>query len=203
MSATYFIRSVRTFATVLALLAILISCQKAPTKAERIPEPYTPIPSAVKFDILPAGGSGGSRSWIASYTDGDRATRFRLELGPQTAVQDRADMLSGMGTFTSEPNSDPTVLLSSLKTALQAKNVPTKVMHADTLPFTYMVLGDNQKRRSDGTFGEESGNWTVMKISLGKGEVFLNINPVDAVAEFSMKDPKYGNAIVSELAKVF
>jgi len=195
----------RVLAVVLITLIGLVACKKAPApKAERVPSPYTATPNAVKFDIFPAGGSGGGQSFFANYTDGERNTKFRIEIGPASAVQDRADVLSGMGRFSAEPGSDPTVLLGSLKVALQAKHTPQNTMHLDELQFTYMLIGDHEKRQSDGSFtAEPAGNWIVMKITLGRGEVFLNLNPVDAIAEFSMKDPKYGDAVVSELAKVF
>ncbi len=194
----------RRLALLFLALITLGACKKAPpAKAERVPEPYTATPNAVKFDIFPAGGSGGAQAWTASYTDGVRTTKFRIEMGLASAVQDRSDTLSGVGTLSAEPGSDPTLLLDSLKTALHATHVPRTVTHVDSLQFTYMLLGDHQTRQPDGSFSAETGNWTVMKISLGKGEVFLNLNPVDAVAEFSMADPKYGDAIVSELAKVF
>lgn len=196
--------SQRKVVLLLALITLVACNKKSPPKAERVPEPYTATPSAVKFDIFPAGGSGGAQSWLASYTNGDRTTKFRIEVGPASAVQDRADMLSGIGTLSAEPGSDPTVLLDSLKTALHAKRVPRTVMHADSLHFTYVLLGDHQTRQPDGSFSSSpAGNWIAMKIFLVKGEVFLNLNPPDAVAEFSMKDPGEGDAVLAELAKVF
>jgi hypothetical protein len=195
----------RTLVILVLALITLVACKKTPPpKAERVPEPYTATPNAVKFDILPAGGSGGAQSWRASYTDGDRTTKFLVEVGPASAVQDRADTLSGIGTLSAEPGSDPTLLLDSLKTALHAKRVPRTVMHADSLPFTYVLMGDHQTRQADGSFtSSPAGNWIAMKIFLGKSEVFLNLNPPDAVAEFAMKDPSQGDMVLAELAKVF
>ena len=178
---------------VLILFAGLVACKKTPVHQERVPEPYTATPNAIKFDILPVGTSAFTHAWSASYTDGQRTTHFRLEVSAET----------GKGQFTSQPDSDPTLLLESLQPALKAKRVPRNVVHVDVLPFTLVVLGENQKRQPDGTFGNEKGNWTPMRIMLGKGEVYLNLNPVDAVAELAMKDPAYGDAIVAELAKVF
>ena len=175
-------------------MASLVACNKAPApKAERVPEAYTATANAVKFDILPVGSSEFDHAWEASYIDGERSTRFRLELNRH----------SGKGQFTSEPGSDPTVLLNALQTALAAKHVPRNVTHVDSLPFTFVVLGEHQKRATDGSFSPDNdGHWTTMRISVGKGEAFLNLNPVDAVAEFSREDLKYGDAVVSELAKV-
>jgi hypothetical protein len=194
----------RSLAILVLTLIAPVACKKTPPKAERVPEPYTATPSSVKFDIFPAGGSGGAQSWFASYTDGDRTTKFRIEVGPASAVQDRADTLSGMGTLSAEPGSDPTAMLAALKTALHAKHVPRTVMHADSLHFTYVLLRDHQTRQPDGSFSSSpAGNWSAMKIFLNKGEVFLNLNPPDAVAEFSMQDPNSGDAVIAELAKVF
>ena len=43
-----------------------------------------------------------------------------------------------------------------------------------------------------------------MKIFFGddEAEVFLNANPVSGKAEFSIKDPDYGDQVLAELAKV-
>lgn len=180
-------------ALALASLIILSSCTKAPLpKTERVPEPYLPTPHAVKFDILPLGTSAFTHAWSASYTDGQRTTHFRLELSAET----------GKGQFTSQPDSDPTFLLESLQSALKAKRIPRTVEHVDVLPFTLIVLGENQKRQTDGSFSNEKGNWTPMKITLGKAELYLNLNPIDAVAEFAMKDPADGDAVIAQLAKV-
>ena len=116
--------SLRNLGILVLSLVVLVACKKTPPpKAERVPEPYTTTPAAVRFDIFPAGGSEGAQSWLASYTDGDRSTKFRIEMGLASAVQDRADMSSGVGRLVSEPGSDPTVLLASLKVALQAKHI--------------------------------------------------------------------------------
>ena len=91
--------------------------------------------------------------------------------------------------------------------ALQAKKVPTNVHRVETVPFDYVILGQNQSRSSDGGFGDSPrGNWTAMKIFLGEGEsegeVFLNFNSAVGKAEFSIKDSDYGDFVMAELAKV-
>jgi hypothetical protein len=35
-----------------------------------------------------------------------------------------------------------------------------------------------------------------------EAEVFLNLDPVDRMGEFSWKDPDYGDAVMTELGKV-
>jgi len=181
-----------------------LSCQRHSTPPERTLEPYVPSPGAVGFDIFPLGGSDSSQNWLAAYTDEGRSTKFRVELGPAAPLEDKAGAISvGRGQLLPETDSDPMPFLQSLKTALQAKRLPTKIEKVDALPFDYMILGQNQTRSPDDSFrGTPKGNWTAMKISLEKGEVFLNINPTAHKAEFSIKDPANGDAVLAELAKV-
>jgi len=187
-----------------AVSASWLACQRHSTPPERTLEPYVPSPGAIGFDIFPLGGSDSSQNWLAAYTDVGRSTKFRIELGPATPLEDKAGAISvGRGKLLPETDSDPMPFLQSLKTALQAKHLPTKIEKVDTLPFDYMILGQNQTRSPDDTFrGTPEGNWTAMKISLEKGEVFLNVNPVAHKAEFSIKDPTYGDAVLAELAKI-
>jgi hypothetical protein len=187
----------------------LISCQRHSTDAEpRLTEAYSPADGAVGLDILPVSGTKGSRAWLATYTDENGTTKFRIELDALVKASDEGfAMSSGKGRFLAEAGSSPIPLLEGLKKALQAKHMPTKVRKADVLPFDYVSLGENQTRFTDGGFAAKpKGNWTAMKIFLpqGKdeGEVFLNIDAVDHRAEFSIKDPDYGDAVVRELAKV-
>jgi len=61
-------------------------------------------------------------------------------------------------------------------------------------------------RSADGSFHEGSnGNWTSTKVFLAndRAEVYFNFNPVIHKGEFAMKDPAYGDPVLSELAKVF
>jgi hypothetical protein len=76
-----------------------------------------------------------------------------------------------------------------------------------TLPFTFVRIGKNQSQGSDGGFSPTPpGNWMPMKIFLGEGEqegdVFLNMNPVTRKGQFSIKDPDYGDLVLTQLAKV-
>jgi hypothetical protein len=68
-----------------------------------------------------------------------------------------------------------------------------------------VILARNQTRSSDGGFSARpDGDWIAMKIFLSgdQGEVFFNLNPVLGKAEFSIKDPDYGDFVIGELAKV-
>jgi hypothetical protein len=62
-------------------------------------------------------------------------------------------------------------------------------------------------RLPQGGFAENPrGDWTAMKLFLGKGEdeaeIFFNINAVAGQGEFSIKDEDYGDAVLKELASV-
>jgi hypothetical protein len=175
----------------------LVACQRhkkeASQERKETAESYIPSEGAVGFDILPLHSSGGAQRWLATYTDDSGTTKFSFELE------------AGKGKFTSEEGSNPLPLLEALKKALEAKHMPRKVEHADMLSFLYVVIGEHNSQAVGGGFNEKpSGNWTAMKIFLadGKGEVFLNFNPVLHKAEFSIKDPEYGDIVLAELAKV-
>ena len=184
--------------------ASLLACQRHSPPPETSLEPYIPSPGAVGFDIFPLGGSDASQNWLAAYTDVGRSAKFRIELGPAAALEDKSGSVSvGRGKLLPETDSDPLPFLQSLKTALQAKRLPTKTVQADALPFDYMILGQNQTRSPDDSFtGTPKGNWTAMKISFEQGEVFLNLNPVAHKAEFAIKDPASGDIVLAELAKI-
>ncbi|MGA8151538.1 MAG: hypothetical protein WB952_11355 [Terriglobales bacterium] len=142
---------------------------------------------------------------MAAYTTEEgRNAKFRIEIDPATVSgSDGISASSGQGKLLSETSSDSLLFLESLKTALQAKRMPTKIEQVDALPFNYVIVGENQTRSSDGSFkGTPRGDWMAMKISLPKGEVFLNLNPVSHKAEFAVKDPAYGDVVLAELAKV-
>ena len=194
-------------ATILLCLLLAISinfvaCQRhtAEPKATTF-EPYAPVQAAAGFDILPA---GGSQAWLATYTDEGRTTKFRIEFNTLAASDDKSRPAAAMqGRFIGQEGSDPIPLLSSLKKVLQAKHLPRSTQKIDELPFEYTILSENQSRASTGYFSSNpGGDWTTMEVSLGKGKVLLNINTVAHQAEFSIKDPKYGDMVLGELAKV-
>jgi hypothetical protein len=187
----------------LVVAASLVACQHQAETSPAADGPYYPGEGDVGFDILPV-GSEGSQGWLATYTDQEgKTTKFRIELVPTARAGDK-NLASGRGRFLAETGSDPIPLLESLKIALQAKRMPSNVKRMDTLPFDYVVLGENQTRSASGFHDKPRGNWSTMKISLakGKGEVFLNVNSVAHQAEFSIKDPAYGDIVLVELAKI-
>jgi hypothetical protein len=192
------------FYVLLVIAAGLIGCRHA--AAPPGVESYTPTEASVGFDIMRLGSPDGSPRWLATYTDGERTTRFSIELGDTPTADGKSSPAVGKGRFVAETDSDPLPLLDHLKKALQAKRMPSHVQKVDALSFDYLLLGENQSRTSGGGFSPNPrGNWTVMKIFLAndQAEVYFNFNPVIHKAEFSIKDAGYGDRVLAELAKVF
>ena len=155
--------------------------------------PAFAVPSAVRLDILPGGGSEDSPQWLASYTDEEGTTKFRFELGEE-------------GKFLSQTGSNPLPLLGALKKALNLKRIPQNVQQSDVLPFEYEVIAKDQTRSPDGSFtSTPKGNWETLKVSVanGKGEVYLNLDVTNHQGEFSAKDVTHGDIVLAELARVF
>jgi hypothetical protein len=186
----------------------LPSCQPSTKRIEReqpaLDEAYVPTERAVGFNLLPLQSSGGTRRWLATYTDENGTTKFSIEL-KAPATPEAANPSLSTGAFHAEAGSNPLPLLQSLKKALEAKHMPKQTKQAEVLPFEYMILGDHQSRSSSGSFSHNpGGNWIATKIFLAgdQAEVYLNLNPELHQAEFSIKDADYGDAVLAELAKV-
>jgi hypothetical protein len=190
-----------------AIAVILISCQKHPAQTETPVEPYIETAGAAGFDIIPLASSEGAPRWMGVYTDEGRTTKFSFEPGSLPTSDDASAAPSmGKGRFVAEEQSDPLPLLNLLKKALQAKHVPSHTEKEEDLPFSYLLLGENQSRAPDGSFSSNpKGNWTTTKIFLANdtAEVYFNFNPVNHKAEFGIKDAKFGDRVLAELAKVF
>ncbi|MFZ0295641.1 MAG: hypothetical protein WAL52_18670 [Candidatus Sulfotelmatobacter sp.] len=194
------------------LLLITSACNRATTATRaRTTDAYVPVPGSVAFDIEPFESGNGPFSLTATYTSRGRTAKFRVELGPAKTVggRDSKDfpMMVGEGRFEAEPGSDASILLFDLKKALEAKALPSKVERVESLPFTFVNIGDNLSQAADGGFNvAPPGNWTAIKIFIGEGEhegqVFLNLNPVIRKGQFSIKDADYGDLLLAQLAKV-
>jgi hypothetical protein len=193
----------------MALVVSLGACSRNSGKPSDIKgEGSGPYEGAIAFELTPVDKASGPRQWLGSYTSAGRIAKFRIELGPSHSGDgdDKALRVSfGKGRFLSEPGSDASVFLVDLKKALEAKTVPNKVKRVASLPFEFVILGENQSRTPDGGFNAKPpGDWMAMKIFLasGEGEVFLNLNLARDEAEFSIKDVDYGDVVLAELAKV-
>jgi len=200
------ISATRVFFGIAFLLCLASSSRSVDQRSDRKVEPNGPTAGAVAFEIAPVEAKAVVRQWTATYSAAGKTARFRIEMGPVKVSGDKAfPISSGKGRFLSEPGSDSSVLLLDLKKALGAKTVPDKIGKVASLPFEFVILGENQSRSSGGGFSDKQrGDWTAMKVFLagGEGEVFLNLNPVANKAEFSIKDSDYGDIVLSELARI-
>lgn len=180
-------------------------------KEQPVREAYMEKSDSVDFDISPILDQTGQLKWLATYTSQGRTAQFRIELGPQKHVaakgSDDFSFSTGEGRFVAEPGSDSSVLLADLKNALEATSVPRNVQRSESIPFTFVVIGEQLSQARGGGFNAEpAGNWKTIKLFFGKGkqeaEVFLNINSVIGKGQFSMKDPDYGDLVIAQLARV-
>ena len=174
-------------------------------------ETYIPDEESLGFDIEPVKAADGTSQFVATYSAQGKTARFRIQFG-QARVATNAEAKApkiefGKGKFIAEPGSDASVLLIDLKKALDAKTLPGKAQRAGELPFTYATLGEHLSQGAQGGFSDRpSGDWTTRKIFIEQGEqegeVYLNFNPVIKKAQFSIKDPDYGDFLLAQLAKV-
>jgi len=205
-------RRFRTLVVPLAAMALLTACRPRAAQNDRsVSEPYLSDPNSVGFDISPLPNVGGSRRWLATYVDQGKIARFTIEIDPPKAMEGEKgvnlEMSSGTGALISDPGSDASSMLAALQKALEAKHLPRKVKRVQRLPFEFAILGERNSQAEGGGFSPNPpGNWTAMKIFMGKGddesEVFLNFNPVSRKAQFSEKDVEYGDPVVAKLASV-
>lgn len=193
-----------------ALLFDLTGCRRhsSAQTAERV-EPYISDPNSVGFDISPLPSNDGSRRWLATYSDQNKTAKFKIEIGSSAPMDPEAGikMSSGSGAIVAVADSDASTMLVALAKALEAKHVPMQGQRASRLPFTYVILGEDNSQASGGGFSAKPpGNWTAMKIFIGdgedEGEVFLNFNPVSRKGQFSEKDVDYGDTVLAKLATV-
>ena len=177
----------------------------------RTAEAYVSDSGSVGFDITSLENVNGSLRLAAVYTSQGRTAKFRVEFGTAKTLdaKDSKDfaMKVGEGRFVSVPGSDASILLLDLRKALEAKTVPSKVRRLETLPFTFVNIGENLSQAANGGFNAEPpGNWTAIKIFIGEGEreaeLFLNINEASRKGQFSIKDPDYGDLALARLAEV-
>jgi hypothetical protein len=173
-----------------------------------VEEAYTTMQGAVGFDFeLEKGPAdlGQTTVWLGSSRSEGHVATFRMELDTGQKLKGSFPSSVGTGKFLPVAGSDATVFLAQLKTALEAKAIPQGVKRASSVPFTYAVLAQNSRRGKNGSFGiEKTGNWLALKLFFrdGEPEVYLNVNPVLRKGEFTIKDPDYGDAVLTELAKV-
>jgi len=158
----------------------------------------------VQFKIAPVSTSQKSTeemAWQASY-GADEKFIISLRLGHPSPKE---MFTFSKGSISHVAGSNSREFLKKLAVALGAKEVPRPTKRVKTLTFDTAILGTNQTRIEGGGFsGRPAGNWITTKIFLagGNGEVYLDIDPVSGVGEFSLKDEEYGNIVLRELASV-
>ena len=193
-----------------AMALFVAGCNRSEPRGS-VAEPYLPGDASVAIELEPLQGGEAPQQWIGTYASQGKIARFRIELGPAKSSPGKTaadfSIKSGEGRFIPEAGSDSSVLLNDLQKALQAKTHPLSPLSRTSVPFTYANIGDNLSQAAGGGFSAKPpGNWTALKLFLGQGEhegeVFLNINPKIKKAQFSMKDPDYGDLVLAELAKV-
>ena len=142
------------FFLIVTLVVSLAACSRASDRPnDRQVEPNGPAEGAVRFEITPVESKSGSRQWVAAYAAAGKIAKFRIELDPSKAGNDKYfPVSSGSGRLLREPGSDASVFLVDLKKALEANTVPNKVDKVAALLFEFVILGENQSRSSDGGF---------------------------------------------------
>jgi hypothetical protein len=191
---------------------VLFGCNLSSTHTlEPVAEQYISAPGSVGFDIEPLPSDSSAQLWLATFVSKGKMAKFRIELGAPNPLNDREsrkfDIQQGEGKFVSVPGSDASVLLADLKKSLEAKTLPVKVKRLSNLSFVFITLGMNESQAPGGGFNDQPrGNWTTMKMFIGEGEqegdLFLNLNPVIKKGQFSIKDPDYGDIVLTHLARV-
>jgi hypothetical protein len=188
----------------LVLFMVVLGQSNAPSAAA-----YVSTNDSVGFDIKLVRGSADLKQptlWLATYKSKGHVATFRFELNDAKKRSSGPIAIGfGKGRFLAEPGSDSTALIEALKKALQAKRLPAKSRKITQLPFEFAVLGQGNYRQRDLSFdSSKKGEWIALKLFFGddEGEVFLNLNPVSGKGEFSIKDPDYGDYVISRLAQV-
>ncbi len=184
-------------------------CNRAADRGGAV-EQHSPAPAALAFDLEPLPSGDGSQQWIATYNSPGKVAKFRMDFGAAETLPGKTaaepSVKSGEGSLLPEPGSDSSLLLADLQKVLQAKTVPAAPQAKTTVPFTYIYLAENLSRAGDGGFNANPpGNWTALKLIFGDGdresEILMHLNASAKKGQFSMKDPRYGDLALSELAK--
>jgi hypothetical protein len=190
------------------LLGLTIGCGRSGTSfSARDSEPLVAEAGEgyLMFDLQPLEIAADHQRFDCTFTAEGKSAHFQFDVTSREASGDPPIAVTS-GRIIAVPGSDASVFLHRLQKTLEAKNFPARSARVKELPFTAAILGTTQSHSADGGFfTNPPGNWTAMKIFLGKDgsiEVFLNFNAVLHKGEFSIKDPDYGDDVLRELAKV-
>ena len=198
----------RWLGLLLTAAPFLAGCSSTEPEESPLGQPGT---FAIQEIVSTPTSDGTNKIWNATIAGaGGPAFHFGLELRLKKGGGG-GTVASSNGAFTREKGNDGTQALRQIAKAVEAKTIPTGGERVARLDFSLVILGTGMSRRADPEGREASffqtprGNWIATKAILkaGEAEVFLNINPNLGVGEFAPEDPKYGNAVVAELAKIF
>jgi hypothetical protein len=142
--------------------------------------------------------------WLATHDSKQGKAQFLISMDIKRTSGGSPFSFS-KGTIERVSGSKPTEFLRLLARALAANKPHFSKPSLKQLPFSMAVLGANQSHEIGGSFSDRPpGSWIATKIFLAndQAEVYLNIDPVNGVGEFSMKDEEYGNTLIEELSKV-
>jgi hypothetical protein len=193
---------------------ILIGCsqpkhQTRPSAPPSAGQVTNDDPPSVLFDIraIPSSRETPGETYDCSFSARQKVAHFRLQLAYGNSSTDSQEFSFGSGSFISAADSDNAALLDDLKTALEAKTIPAKPGRRAELQFNLAVLGRNETRDPSGGFSRQpKGDWILLKLFFPPGgddaEVYLNLNPKSGKAEFSLKDPDYGDYLLQHFAEV-
>jgi hypothetical protein len=114
-------------------------------------------PPVVSFDLkaladprLPK----DSQLFDCSYQVRGETAKFRIELKKGTVDRDVFTVVFAEGKFIAVPGSENSALLEDLKKALEAKRLPLSTGRLPELPFSAVVLGQNESRSPEGAYSD-------------------------------------------------
>jgi hypothetical protein len=173
-----------------------------------------PAPAAATypgaFRILESGSTAdGGMRFVADAGEAAKPCTFEIIIGKSKPAGGGLFAFAA-ATLVRRPRADCAAFLKALAPHLGFRGRLPAPRPADRLVTSVAVLGTNQSRAgksrtiAGGFSSQPPGNWTVTKLFLadGEGEVFLNLNPVERVGEFSVKDEEYATTVITELAKI-
>ncbi len=196
--------------SVLVLLALIPGC-KPREQAGRIGGEikFTTTDNrhpAVGFGIQPEQQNSNVWRYKASYTRNGKTARFGIELRPEKKTSSEPGAVTGVGSFIADPRSDSSVLLTELQELLKASQPPSHDIRVRELPFQFVITGQNLDRGPNGDVVDSAtGDWVRTRLFLGPQqdkEIQFNFQKSGGTGEFLVADPKIGDAVLHELAKV-
>jgi hypothetical protein len=187
----------------IGLFLLPIGCRSSSEPWRQVPTPE----GALNFAIQPTRAAKGvAQLWDCSYSSRGRTAKFQLELeaAPSSDRSEPLPIAFGKGAFLAVPGSDASSLIQDLRKPLQANAPPLAMHRVPKLAFTYASFGDHMSQATDGGFAANPpGKWAAYKLFVGTtsggepAEVFLNVDAADGVGQFSIKDPDYGQTLLS------